>query len=117
MSQGQKILEAKKQILSCGVEYDYSLIVGAKAEDEGNDKLYPVSGTAYIDGIIRTGHRLLNGRVRCFADGTMWDIHHDLLANGSWRILVVSGDDFPDKDGRSLGAVSAICGAVVKKFP
>jgi phenol 2-monooxygenase (NADPH) len=71
--QEQKILEAKEQIFRCGAEYESSLIVEAKAEDEGNDKIYTVTGTAYIDGILRTGRRLLNVQVRRFADGTMWD--------------------------------------------
>ena len=117
MPREQKLSEAKEQILGCGVEYDTSLCIASKAEDlESAGKTYPVTGKDYINGILRTGRRLLNVRVRRFADGTMWDIHDDLLANGRCRILVVCGNDFPDPKGRSLPAVTAVCGTTVKKF-
>ena len=118
MPREQKLFEAREQILGCGLEYDASLLVGSKAEEfEAAGKAYPVTGTNYIDGILRTGRRLPNVKVRRFADGTMWDIQDDLLANGRYRVLVVCGDDFPDPNGRSLAAVAGICGVVVNKFP
>lgn len=118
MSREQILEEAKDQILGCGVEYDENLVVASKVEDQGGDgERYPVSGTGYMDGVLRIGRRLLNVRVRRFADGTMWDIHDDLLANGRYRAIVICGDDFPGAEGRSLPAVTSLCGLVVKSFP
>jgi phenol 2-monooxygenase len=118
MTVEQRVLEGKDQVLGCGVEYDFSIIVGSKAEDhEKKGDIYPVTGTNYIDGILRAGRRLLNVRVRRFADGTPWDIHDDLPANGRYRIIVICGDDFPDPQGRSLPAVTSVCGTIVPKFP
>lgn len=114
----QKLLEARDQILGTGVEYDASMLVGMKAEDiKTNGRTYPVSGKDYADGVLRNGRRLLNVQTRRFADGAMWDIHDDLLANGRYRIVAMCADDYPDPDGRSLPAVTKVCGTTVKKFP
>lgn len=114
----EKLAEAKDQILSCGVEYDSNLIIASKEEEEGGDKgMYPVSGTGHMNGVLKTGRRLLNVRMRRFADGSMFDINDDLLENGRYRVILICGDDFPDANGRSLSAVTSVCGNVVKKFP
>ena len=118
----QMIDEAKDQILGVGVEYDSNMIVGKKAEDQDQDQdhraktTYPINGKGYSYGVIREGRRLLNVRVRRFADTGMWDIHDDLLANGRYRIIAICGNDFPDTKGTSLSAATSAC-ELVKKFP
>lgn len=112
----QMVNEAKDQILSVGVEYDSNMIVGKKAEDQDHQTTYPINGMGYADGILREGRRLLNVRVRRFADSNMWDIHDDLLANGRYRIIAICGNDFPNATGTSLSAATSAC-ELVKKFP
>lgn len=108
----ESIAEAREQVLGCGVEYDSSLLVTPSSELAS----YPITGTDYISGVLRPGRRLLNVRVRRFADGTMWDIHDDLRSDGRWRVIVVCADDFPDPKSQSLPAVTSICGTVVKRY-
>jgi hypothetical protein len=111
-----KLHELKQQILGCGVEYNPSILVSKEPANCAGQDTHPVTGTEYLEGILRTGRRLMNVKVRRFADGTQWDIHDDLISNGRYRILVVCGNDFPDPHGRSLPTVEHFCSETVNRF-
>jgi phenol 2-monooxygenase len=118
MPREQKLKEGSDQLLGCGVEYKENLVVAAREEElGGSGAKHPVSGTGYMKGVLRTGRRLLNVQLKRFADGSMLDIHDDLLANGRYRVVVICGEDFPNAEGRSSSAVTSVCGDIIKEFP
>ena len=57
----------------CGVEYDENLAVGRSGFNA--DTRNPITGDDYLSGIIRPGRRLLNVKMKRFADGAQKDIH------------------------------------------
>ena len=105
--------EMRQFVTSCGVEYGEGLCVCR----EGPRKRLKWTDEDYLNGVILPGRRLLNCKVGRFADGNMRDIHDELRAEGNFSILVLSTDDFGDKEGRSTRAADEICSKVNKKFP
>lgn len=60
----------------CGVEYKESMAVVSNFSDRSSD---PITGTDYLSGILRPGRRLLNVKLRRFADGWQRDIQDGLF--------------------------------------
>lgn len=112
MSREQKLAEDKDQILGTAREYDGSILVGGKAEDVES---HLVSSTDYVDGALRTGRCVLNVRVCHFADGNLWDLYDDLLANGRYRVPLICDNDFPYPHRRSIPAVTKVCCTLIHK--
>jgi hypothetical protein len=58
----------------CGIEYPENITV------EKSLATNPIKGTDYLHGILRPGRRLLNVRVRRFADGNRRDLQDGILS-------------------------------------
>jgi hypothetical protein len=56
----------------CGVEYAENLAVDRAIAEGGRQ---PVSGDDFLSGVLRPGRRLLNVKLKRFADGCHRDIH------------------------------------------
>ncbi|PYH86793.1 thioredoxin-like protein, partial [Aspergillus uvarum CBS 121591] len=98
----------------CGVEYVENLAVD-RTPSPGTAKPV-VSGHDYLSGILRPGHRLLNVKMKRFADGAHRDIHDDLASTERFRILSLLSVDLLDPDGVSATALKGVAG-LVQQFP
>ncbi|KAL4962875.1 FAD binding domain-containing protein [Aspergillus stella-maris] len=98
----------------CGVEYDENLAVERSGFNAGTRS--PVAGGDYLSGILRPGRRLLNVKMKRFADGDQRDIHDDLPSTGRFRIVSLLSTDLLDPEGCSAAALNAITG-MTRKFP
>ncbi|CZR62721.1 related to phenol monooxygenase [Phialocephala subalpina] len=108
----EKWAEMKQFVVSCGVEYGEGLCVSrAKFKKEQT-----WTKEDYLNGVILPGRRLLNCRVKRFADGNMRDIHDELGSEGRFSIMMLASYDFGVKDGRSTIIADDICSKVIKKF-
>lgn len=70
----------------CGVEYVESLAVERSLSTNGEP---PVRGDDFLAGILRSGRRLLNVKVKRFADGSHRDIQD---GTGAPRFLIFTTD-------------------------
>lgn len=100
----------------CGVEYQDSMAVVRDFSAGSSD---PITGTDYLSGILRPGRRLLNVKLRRFADGWQRDIQDgslmsaisfatttltaylDLESTGRFRLLCLTSSDLLDTSGIS----------------
>ncbi|PYI16408.1 hypothetical protein BO99DRAFT_466008 [Aspergillus violaceofuscus CBS 115571] len=98
----------------CGVEYVESLAVD-QTPSPGTAKPV-VSGHDYLSGILRPGRRLLNVKLKRFADGAHRDIHEDLASTGRFRILSLLSVDLLDPTGVSATAVKDAAD-LIQQFP
>ncbi|XHG08716.1 hypothetical protein AWENTII_011810 [Aspergillus wentii] len=92
----------------CGVEYGENLIVQ-------NGQNNPIQGDDYLFGIIKPGRRLLNVKVKRYADGWRRDLHDDLLSTGRFRIICLTSTDLLD-DGVSSRTLLSI-GKLIHEYP
>ncbi|RAL04807.1 FAD binding domain protein [Aspergillus ibericus CBS 121593] len=92
----------------CGVEYAENMIVVREAS--------PVHGDDYLSGILRPGRRLLNVKLRRYADGWCRDIQDDLASTGRFRILTLTSDDLLNAHGVSARALHNVT-ALLARFP
>ncbi|KAL5339590.1 FAD binding domain-containing protein [Aspergillus crustosus] len=82
----------------CGIEYPENITV------EKPTTKNPITGTDYLHGILQPGRRLLNVRVKRFADGNKRDLQDDLLSTGRFRILVLTSTDLLNSISTSTSA-------------
>ncbi|KAL4883951.1 FAD binding domain-containing protein [Aspergillus karnatakaensis] len=94
----------------CGIEYPENITV------EKSTAVNPIRGTDYLQGILRPGRRLLNARVRRFADGNKRDLQDDFLSTGRFRILVLTSSDLLIPNGQSAKALSLLS-TLISQFP
>ncbi|BCS17739.1 putative phenol monooxygenase [Aspergillus puulaauensis] len=95
----------------CGIEYPENVTV------EKTPAKNPIKGTDYLHGILYPGRRLLNVRVKRFADGNRRDLHDDFLSTGRFRILVLTASDLLNPSGTSAKTLSAISSSILPHFP
>ncbi|KJK60788.1 hypothetical protein P875_00053027 [Aspergillus parasiticus SU-1] len=93
----------------CGVEYDENLLV--KSAPAGL-----ITGKDFLSGILRPGRRLLNVKLKRFADGWHRDIQDDLPSTGRFRLLSLLTTDLLDANGVSATSVTATAN-LVPQFP
>ncbi|GAB1197644.1 hypothetical protein APSETT444_006944 [Aspergillus pseudonomiae] len=106
----------------CGVEYADNLAVDRPSIARSS----PIVGDDYISGILRSGRRLLNIKLKRFADGWHRDIHdespankdplQDLPSTGRFRLLLLLTNDLLDPNGVSATAVNNAA-TLVRQFP
>ncbi|KAL4782713.1 FAD binding domain-containing protein [Aspergillus varians] len=97
----------------CGIEYPENVII-EKATSDGKN---PIKGTDYLHGILHPGRRLLNVRVKRFADGNRRDLHDDFPSTGRFRILVLTSSDLLNPSGTSATAIKALSSTIIPRFP
>jgi phenol 2-monooxygenase len=122
----------------CGIEYEPGVLV--RHADGPNTN--PVRRHDPSNGTLTPGRRLLNLRVKRFADSNMRDlqdgkslllpflraflllpldlaltIHLDMPSTGRYRILVFTSTDLLQPSGRSCTALNNLCGSVISKHP
>ncbi|KAE8381496.1 FAD binding domain-containing protein [Aspergillus bertholletiae] len=98
----------------CGVEYVENMIVDRTIAT--GTKKPVVSGDDFLLGILRPGRRLLNIKMKRFADGWQRDIQDDLASTGRFRILSLLSVDLLDVNGVSATALKDIA-ALIQQFP
>ncbi|KAJ0417339.1 FAD binding domain-containing protein [Aspergillus carlsbadensis] len=86
----------------CGVEYVENLAVDRSVVDGSS----PVSGDDFLSGILRPGRRLLNVKLKRFADGWHRDIHDDLPSTGRIRLITLLSTDLQTPTGLSATALT-----------
>ncbi|KAI9373249.1 thioredoxin-like protein [Aspergillus egyptiacus] len=96
-----------------GVEYPENLIVD-RALSAGSRQ--PVRGDDYLSGILRPGRRLLNVKLKRFADGWHRDIQDDLASTRRFRIVSLVSHDLLNAESISATAMKATS-AIVHQFP
>ncbi|KAL4865805.1 hypothetical protein BDV12DRAFT_210905 [Aspergillus spectabilis] len=94
----------------CGIEYPENIAV-EKATAKN-----PIKGTDYLHGILRPGRRLLNVRVRRFADGNKRDLQDDFLSTGRFRILILTSSDLLNPSGTSAKTLHSLS-SLISQFP
>ncbi|OJI99218.1 hypothetical protein ASPVEDRAFT_125606 [Aspergillus versicolor CBS 583.65] len=97
----------------CGVEYAESLVVERVPSTNGEP---PVHGEDFLSGILRPGRRLLNVKVKRFADGSHRDIQDELKSTGRFRILSLVSHDLLEPQGVSSTTLKAVI-ALSQRFP
>ncbi|KAL4874502.1 FAD binding domain-containing protein [Aspergillus karnatakaensis] len=98
----------------CGVEYVENLAVDKGGSASSGCPV--VTGSDYLAGILRPGHRLLNIKMKRFADGWHRDIQDDLASTGRLRIISLLSTDLLDTTGASAASLNATT-ALVQVFP
>lgn len=93
----------------CGVEYDENILV-----DRSSRGL--ISGEDFLAGILRSGRRLLNVKLKRFADGAHRDIQDDLASTGRFRLLSLLSNDLLDINGLSAASVISTA-TLVRQYP
>ncbi|KAL4772700.1 FAD binding domain-containing protein [Aspergillus nidulans var. acristatus] len=99
----------------CGIEYPANITV-----EKFTDKFTrrnPIKGIDYLSGILCPGRRLLNVKVKRFADGNRRDLHDDFLSTGRFRILVLTSSDLLDPTGTSAKTLTALSKQTIPSFP
>ncbi|KAL4904606.1 hypothetical protein BDW74DRAFT_185522 [Aspergillus multicolor] len=99
----------------CGIEYPENITV-EKFKDESKRK-NPIKGIDYLSGILCPGRRLLNVRVKRFADGNRRDLHDDFLSTGRFRILVLTSNDLLNPSGVSAKTLTTLSENTISSFP
>jgi hypothetical protein len=113
----------------CGIEYPENITVDKTAAQN------PITGTDYLQGILHPGRRLLNVRVKRFADGNRRDLqdgklspshithstyskrYADFLSTGRFRILVLTSSDLLNPQGTSAQTLKTLGSSIIPKFP
>ncbi|KAL4960066.1 putative phenol monooxygenase [Aspergillus stella-maris] len=98
----------------CGIEYPESFVV-RKPTDAAKDK-NPIKGVDYLSGVLHPGRRLLNVKVKRFADGNRRDLHDDFLSTGRTRILLLTSSDLLNPQGKSATTIKTLSNTI-SKFP
>ncbi|QKX59642.1 uncharacterized protein TRUGW13939_06779 [Talaromyces rugulosus] len=98
----------------CGVEYPSNLLV--LKDFPGGDCFNPVQGTNYLAGILRPGRRLLNVKLKRFADGWQRDIQDDLPSTGRFCILALASSDLLDPESISATTLNKVFD-ITQQFP
>ncbi|CBF78088.1 hypothetical protein AN8756.2 [Aspergillus nidulans FGSC A4] len=94
----------------CGIEYPANITV-EKFTDKSTRR-NPIKGTDYLSGILCPGRRLLNVKVKRFADGNRRDLH-----DGRFRILVLTSSDLLDPTGTSAKTLNTLSKQTIPSFP
>ncbi|KAL2857566.1 FAD binding domain-containing protein [Aspergillus pseudodeflectus] len=97
----------------CGVEYVENLAVDRSVVD-GSCPV--ISGDDFLSGILRPGRRLLNVKMKRFADGWHRDIQDDLLSTGRFRLITLLSTDLLDPTGISATALTKATN-LIQQFP
>ncbi|KAL3483124.1 FAD binding domain-containing protein [Aspergillus germanicus] len=97
----------------CGVEYVENPAVD-RSVAEGSTPV--VSGDDFLSGILRPGRRLLNVKLKRFADGWHRDIQDDLASTGRFRVLTLLSTDLLDPTGISATALTETTN-LIQQFP
>ncbi|OJJ65094.1 hypothetical protein ASPSYDRAFT_54456 [Aspergillus sydowii CBS 593.65] len=97
----------------CGVEYAESLAVERRQSANVEP---PVRGDDFLSGILRPGRRLLNVKMKRFADGSHRDIQDELESTGRFRILSLVSHDLLEAQGVSATTLKAVS-ALSQRFP
>lgn len=119
----------------CGIEYPSSILV---FDDHPGSFDNPVEGTDYLQGTLKAGRRLLNTRVRRYADSNPRNLQDgksprllvvsqrsnlivtsfaDFPSTGRYRILVLASSDLLQPQGVSATSLHEICGEIIPQFP
>ncbi|KAL4927568.1 putative phenol monooxygenase [Aspergillus undulatus] len=98
----------------CGIEYPENLVV-VKPTDADRER-NPIHGTDYLSGVLHPGRRLLNVKVKRFADGNRRDLHDDFLSTGRLRILLLTSSDLLTPTGQSTRTIKSLS-TTISKFP
>lgn len=123
----------------CGIEYPENLTVWRTFDCEDDN---PIVGTDFLSGTLRPGRRLLNVKVKRFADGcprdlqdgipyihpsiqeaskshrlTDWFYFLDFPSTGRFRILCLTSTDLLEPEGTSAQTLTAISTSVLPRFP
>tara|TARA_R110002060_G_scaffold19879_10_gene27136 strand:- start:1846 stop:2313 length:468 start_codon:yes stop_codon:yes gene_type:complete len=85
----EKMAEMKQFNTSCGVHYGRGLRI-SRAGMAGKN----CSSQDYFAGVIQPGMRLVNHKVKQFANGTPQDMHDESRAEVKFSILLLAADDF-----------------------
>ncbi|KAK2746504.1 hypothetical protein FQN57_003130 [Myotisia sp. PD_48] len=96
----------------CGIEYPENILVDKASRDIVAESRPVITGTDYLSGILRPGRRLLNVKLKRYADGVPRDIHDDLLSTGRFRVLCLTSMDLLDPEGQSCSILTKLCGLV-----
>ncbi|KAL4758630.1 putative phenol monooxygenase [Aspergillus foveolatus] len=94
----------------CGIEYPANITV-EKFTDKSTRR-NPIKGVDYLSGILCPGRRLLNVKVKRFADGNRRDLH-----DGRFRILVLTSSDLLNPTGTSAKTLTALSEQTIPSFP
>ncbi|KAL2830309.1 FAD binding domain-containing protein [Aspergillus cavernicola] len=95
----------------CGIEYPENVTV------EKSTPKNPITGTDYLHGILCPGRRLLNVRVKRFADGNRRDLQDDFLSTGRFRILCLTSSDLLNPHGISAKTLKTLGTSIIPQFP
>lgn len=116
----------------CGIEYPTGMLV--EGSSQVGDFAIKADGD-YLNGCLKQGRRLLDVRVRRFADANVRHLQDgelylpifqhlrklivpsDFLSTGQYRILVLSSTDILSKSGESATALDHICQSIIPSFP
>ncbi|OGM40076.1 phenol monooxygenase [Aspergillus bombycis] len=96
----------------CGIEYVDNLAVDKSSIARSS----PIVGDDFMSGVLCSGRRLLNIKLKRFADGWHRDIHDDLPSTGRFRLLSLLTNDLLDTNGVSAAAVNNTA-TLVRQFP
>ncbi|KAL4945073.1 hypothetical protein BDV06DRAFT_231798 [Aspergillus oleicola] len=100
----------------CGIEYPENIVVRKPTNKDGDEGKNPIRGVDYLSGVLHPGRRLLNVKVRRFADGNRRDLHDDFLSTGRTRILLLTSSDLLNSHGASASAIKSLSDTL-SKFP
>ncbi|KAL2833992.1 FAD binding domain-containing protein [Aspergillus pseudoustus] len=96
-----------------GVEYDESVLVDRSSVVASSSI---ITGDDFLSGILRTGRRLLNVKLKRFADGWHRDIQDDLASTGRSRLVLLLSDDLLNPDGISANVINAVA-TLIEQYP
>ncbi|KAL6239506.1 hypothetical protein BDW75DRAFT_120505 [Aspergillus navahoensis] len=99
----------------CGIEYPGNVTV--EKFSENSTRRNPIKGIDYLSGILCPGRRLLNVKVKRFADGNRRDLHDEFLSTGRFRILILTSSDLLDPAGTSAKTLTTLSKETIPSFP
>ncbi|KAK7216371.1 hypothetical protein V2G26_004374 [Clonostachys chloroleuca] len=97
----------------CGIEYPAGILVEPPSPGNG----YPVTGDNYLHGTLKPGRRLLNSKVRRYADANLRDLQDDFISTGRFRVLAFTSLDLAQKEGRSAKSLTQVGQSILPSFP
>lgn len=95
----------------CGIEYGEGFGISREGFLDKN-----WTSSDYLSGVLCPGRRLLNCKVKRFANGTIRDLHDEMRAEGRFSVILLAGDDF-GTPGQSTKAAESVCSQVLGKSP
>ncbi|KAL5051117.1 hypothetical protein BDW71DRAFT_172317 [Aspergillus fruticulosus] len=99
----------------CGIEYPGNITV--EKFTDNSTRRNPIKGIDYLSGILCPGRRLLNVKVKRFADGNRRDLHDDFHSTGRFRILILTSSDLLDAAGTSAKTLTTLSKQTIPSFP